>query len=707
MRGGLGAGIVGGMSVSPFKLVSGYQPTGDQPEAIEALLSGLQAGRRFQVLEGVTGSGKTFTVANVIARHGRPALVVSHNKTLAAQLYAELKAFFPENAVEYFVSYYDYYQPEAYIPQTDTYIEKDSAINEEIERMRLSATNSLINREDVIIVASVSCIYALGSPEDYKQMMVSLRRGEELDRDAVLRKLVEIQYARNDYEPLPGTFRVRGDTLDVFPSYNHQQGLRIEFFGEQVERIQRIEPLTGRVEASLESVSISPARHFVMPEGKIGKALEAIRQEMEERVTELEGQNKLLEAQRLRMRTTYDLEMLRETGFCGGIENYSRQLSGRAPGERPATLIDFFQGDFLTVVDESHVTLPQVRGMYNGDQARKRTLVEHGFRLPSALDNRPMRFEEFLSCTGAMLFTSATPGPYELEQAGGSIPQVIRPTGILDPVVEVRPLSNQVDDLIEEIRTRAERKERVLVTTLTKKTSEDLSEYLQNIGIRVKYLHSDIDALERVEILRGLRKADFDCLIGINLLREGLDLPEVSLVAVLDADKEGFLRSETALIQTAGRAARHLGGRVILYADKVTDSMRRMLDKTRARRERQEAHNQKHGITPRQIQKSIQESMSVEKESREIEENVLRETGVDYNVAEVIASLEKEMLEAAEALEFERAALLRDQVFELKATLKGAGASAQKAGVEMRYPIQQKSAGRRRGRGKKAPEPGS
>jgi excinuclease ABC subunit B len=650
---------------APFKLVSDYQPTGDQPEAIEAIWKGLGEGKRFQTLEGVTGSGKTFTMANVIARLGRPALVVSHNKTLAAQLYAELKGFFPENAVEYFVSYYDYYQPEAYIPQTDTYIEKDSSINEEIERLRLAATDALINREDVVIIASVSCIYGLGSPEDYRDMLVSLRRGETLDRDTVLRKLVDIQYSRNDFEPLPGTFRVRGDTLDVFPSYS-KGGLRVDFFGDRVEKIRRFDPLTGKGGAELEATVISPAKHFVMPQSKIEAALGGIAAELEERVKWFESQNKLLEAQRLRMRTTYDVEMLREVGYCGGIENYSRHLSGRAAGERPSTLLDFFPAGFLTIIDESHATIPQLRAMYNGDRARKEVLVGHGFRLPSALDNRPMMFDEFMKATGPIVFTSATPGPYERQVGGTPIPQVVRPTGLLDPPVDVRPLAGQIDNLIEEVRARAERKERVLVTTLTKKTAEDLSEYLHNIGLRVKYLHSDIDAIARVELLRGLRKADFDCLIGINLLREGLDLPEVSLVAILDADKEGFLRSETSLIQTAGRAARHINGRVIMYAEKITDSMRQMIDITNARREKQTAYNELHHITPRGIEKNIQESLAEQHEAHEVEEQVVRETGVEYDVYQVLADLEREMLEAAEALEFERAAILRDQMHELK-----------------------------------------
>ncbi len=681
-----------------FHLVAPYGPTGDQPEAIDALCAGLAGGRRFQTLEGVTGSGKTFTVANVIARHGRPALVISHNKTLAAQLYAELKSFFPDNAVEYFVSYYDYYQPEAYIPTTDTYIEKDASINEAIERLRLAATDSLLNREDVIIVASVSCIYGLGSPEDYRQMTVRLARGAQADRDEVLARLVDIQYERNDLSQTPGTFRVRGDVLDIFPSYS-ENGLRVSFFGDEVESIQRFEALTGRIEADLPAVTVSPARHFVMPYTRIEPALEAIRAEMEQRVRELIAQEKLLEAQRLRMRTTYDLEMLREMGYCAGIENYSRHLSGRRAGERPACLIDYFPSEFLTIIDESHVTLPQIRGMFNGDRARKTVLVEHGFRLPSALDNRPLCFEEFMGVTGPILFTSATPGPHEREVAGAPVKQLIRPTGIVDPPVEVRPLKGQIDDVMEEVRACAEKKERVLVTTLTKKTAEDLSEYLQQTGLRVKYLHSEIDAIERVEILRGLRKADFDCLVGINLLREGLDLPEVSLVAILDADKEGFLRSETSLIQTAGRAARHIEGRVVMYADEVTDSMRRMIEVTRERRERQLAYNREHGITPRSIRKSIQESLVIREEAAEVERAVVRESGVSYSVSETLRELEREMLEAAEALEFERAAMLRDQIYELKGSREaggpGAGGRAPGPAARARTPRRKAARGRR------------
>ncbi len=681
------------MKKAPFQLAAPYEPTGDQPEAIETLSRGLEQGKRFQTLEGVTGSGKTFTVANVIARYGRPALVISHNKTLAAQLYAELKGFFPGNAVEYFVSYYDYYQPEAYIPQTDTFIEKDASINAEIERLRLAATDALMNREDVVIVASVSCIYGLGSPEDYREMLVSLHKGDIIERDVVLKRLVDIQYSRNDIESAPGTFRARGDTVDVFPSYS-KKGLRIDFFDETVERIRRIDPLTGRTEAELNSAIISPAKHFVMPYTKIEGAIARIREELEERVRWFEQNNKLLEAQRIRMRTEYDIEMLQELGYCSGIENYSRHLSGRAEGERPATLLDFFQDTFLTILDESHVTVPQLRGMYNGDHARKETLVAHGFRLPSALDNRPMKYDEFFRAIGSAIFTTATPGPFEIENGGPPVQQVIRPTGILDPPVEVRPLTGQIDDLIEEVRQRAERKERVLVTTLTKKTAEDLSEYLHSLGLRVKYLHSEIDAIERVELLRGLRKADFDCLVGINLLREGLDLPEVSLVAILDADKEGFLRSETSLIQTAGRAARHVNGVVIMYADHITDSMRRMIEVTAARREKQLAYNREHNITPRSIVKGIQESLSDEHKAREVEEMIVRETGEPYNVHEVIVELEREMLEAAEALEYERAAILRDQIRELKASAQAspesAGAASQKSRAPVTYKISKK-----------------
>ena len=665
------------MSNPLYNVVAGYEPTGDQPAAIDALAAGFARGQRFQTLEGVTGSGKTFTMAHVIARVEKPTLIISHNKTLAAQLYAEFKSFFPDHAVEYFVSYFDYYQPEAYIPQTDTFIEKDSAINEEIERLRLSATNSLMNRRDVIIVASVSCIYGLGSPEDYKGMVVEVARGMQVDRDALLLKLVDIQYQRNDIENSPGTFRVRGDCVDVFPSYA-KKGVRLEFFGDTVDSITRIDGLTGHREADMDHVVISPAKHFVTPAYKMETAIESIKAELEERVKWFESQQKLLEAQRIRMRTMYDIDMMRELGYCSGIENYSRHLTGRPPGARPYTMLDYFEGDFLTIIDESHATLPQIRGMYNGDQARKCVLVEHGFRLPSALDNRPLNFDEYLQVTGQTLFVSATPGPYERDVSPPPVRQVIRPTGIVDPPIEIRPLKGQIDDVIEEIRLRAEKGERTLVTTLTKKTAEDLTDYLTQFNMRVRYLHSEIDAIERVEILRSLRKAEFDCLVGINLLREGLDLPEVSLVAILDADKEGFLRSETSLIQTAGRAARHIDGKVIMYADQVTDSMRRMIDVTDERRRVQLEYNRAHGITPKQIVKEIQDSLAVIKESEEIDEMVVREERGDYDVHEVVQQIEREMLEAAEALEFERAALLRDQLKELRAAhgIKGDQPSA-------------------------------
>lgn len=669
---------------TPFVLESPFVATGDQPAAIEALCEGLNGENRFQVLEGVTGSGKTFAVANVIERFGRPTLVISHNKTLAAQLYSEFKGFFPNNAVEYFVSYYDYYQPEAYIPQTDTYIEKDASINEEIERLRLSATNSLLSRQDVIIVASVSCIYGLGSPEDYSEMVVRVRRGARADRDEILHRLVDVQYTRNDLAPEPGTFRVRGDTLDVFPSYA-KDGIRIEFFGDEVERILALDPVTGKVGRDLEQAVISPARHFVMPHAKVEQAIGGILEELDERVKWFETQGKLLEAQRLRMRTMYDVEMMREMGYCAGIENYSRHLSGRPAGDPPATLLAYLSGEFLTIIDESHVTIPQLRGMYNGDQARKNTLVEHGFRLPSAKDNRPLNVNEFLARTGRIICASATPGPFELEVCAETVPLIVRPTGLADPPVDVRPLAGQIDDLVEEVRVRAERGERVLVTTLTKRTAEDLSEYLRNIGLRVEYLHSDIDTIERVEILRSLRRAEFDCLIGINLLREGLDLPEVSLVAILDADKEGFLRSKRALIQTAGRAARNVAGRVILYADVITDSMRGMIEVTDERRAIQLAYNRRHGITPRSIVKEIPDGLTPRDAAEVIESNVVKESGVRYDVHRAISDMEKEMLEAAERLEFERAAMLRDQIRELRAETDMPGADP---GEQARsYPI--------------------
>ncbi|MBI2440423.1 MAG: excinuclease ABC subunit UvrB [Lentisphaerae bacterium] len=656
-----------------FSLHAPYQPAGDQPQAIAELGRGLSAGQRFQTLEGVTGSGKTFTIANVIERWGKPTLIVSHNKTLAAQLFQELKTYFPANAVEYFISYYDYYQPEAYIPQTDTYIEKDAAINEDIERLRLSATNALMNRADVIIVASVSCIYGLGSPEDYRAMVVTLQRGQRLEREDLMRRLVDIQYTRNDYDPQPGTFRVRGDTLDIFPSYS-KDGVRAQFDGDELESLEQLDTLTGATQGELMAQTISPAKHFVTSADRIAGAEELIRAELQERVAWFEAQGKLLEAQRLQQRTLYDLEMLKEMGYCAGIENYSRHLSGRRAGEPPATLLDYFPGEFLTVLDESHVTLPQLRGMFNGDQARKNVLIEHGFRLPSARDNRPLNFEEFLARAGPIICMTATPGPYERACSPATVPQIIRPTGLLDPEVAVRPLPGQIDDLIEEVRARSKRRERVLVTTLSKKTAEDLSDYLRETGLRVTYLHSDIDALERVEVLRSLRKGEVDCLVGVNLLREGLDLPEVSLVAILDADKEGFLRSETSLIQTAGRAARHKAGRVILYADTMTDSMRSALSIMKERRARQAAYNRQHGITPKSIQKSIRESLVQREDSKSIARRALRAADEELDIHEAIQEIKREMLEAAEALEFERAAVLRDQLFELERALAPAAA---------------------------------
>ncbi len=648
-----------------FRFCSSLKPAGDQPQAIAALCQGLEGGERFQVLEGVTGSGKTFTMAKVIERWGRPTLVISHNKTLAAQLYGELKFFFPHNAVEYFVSYYDYYQPEAYIPETDTYIEKDASINSEIERLRLSATNSLLSRRDVIIVASVSCIYGLGSPEDYEGMLVRLRLGQSIERDVLLRRLVDIQYARNDYAPEPGTFRVRGEVVDVFPSYS-TDGIRVTFTGDRVEGLALLDPVRGKVGEPFEEVLISPAKHFVLPEDKIALALPRILTELDERVRWFEQQGKILEAQRLEARTRYDVEMLRETGYCPGIENYSRHLSGRAAGEPPATLLDYFPSEFLTIVDESHVTIPQLRGMYNGDQSRKQTLVDHGFRLPSAKDNRPLRFEEFLERVGPVLFATATPGPFELEVSPSPVQQIIRPTGLVDPPVEVRPLAGQIDDLMEEVRAVAERGDRALVITLTKQTAEDLAEYLRGAGLRVEYLHSEIETLDRVGILARLRKGEFDCLVGINLLREGLDLPEVSLVAILEADKEGFLRSERSLIQIAGRAARHVNGRVILYADRITEAIRRMLDITTERRKRQMEYNRRHRLTPRSVRKQLREELLIQREARAIETRVVRETGMDYDAFRAIRDMEREMLEAAAALEFERAAMLRDELHELR-----------------------------------------
>jgi excinuclease ABC subunit B len=648
-----------------FKLRADYAPTGDQPQAIEALVRSLQAGNRHQTLLGVTGSGKTFTMANVMARLNRPALVISHNKTLAAQLYSEFKNFFPENAVEYFVSYYDYYQPEAYLPSTDTYIEKDSSINEEIERLRISATSALVSRRDVIVVASVSCIYGLGSPEDFAQLRIELRRGAALGRNRLLERLVDNLYERNDYELKSGCFRVRGDVVDVMPAYS-EQGLRVEFWGEDVEALSEFDPLTGAVTRPLEQFDLYPANQYVTTRGKLDGAVAGIKAELEERVASFEKNNQYLEAQRIRMRTNYDLEMLQEMGFCSGIENYSRHLTGRKPGERPFCLIDFFPKDFLLFIDESHATVPQIGGMYNGDLARKRVLVDFGFRLPSALDNRPQSFAEFEQITGQTIFASATPGPYELERSAVIAEQLIRPTGLLDPEIDLRPTKGQVENLIGEIRLATGKGERVLVTTLTKRLSEDLTAFLREAKIRVEYLHSDIDAIERVEILRNLRLGNFDVLVGINLLREGLDLPEVALVAILDADKEGFLRSETSLIQTAGRAARHENGRVIFYADVLTNSIRKTIEVTRHRREKQLAYNWEHGITPRSVTRSAQASLHTYDGTERGQEPLAVAEGDEADVAAVIAELEEEMQEAAGRLEFERAAVLRDQINSLK-----------------------------------------
>ncbi len=645
-----------------FKLHSPYKPTGDQPSAIAEMTRRLQAGEKHNVLLGVTGSGKTFTMANVIATLNRPTLVLSHNKTLAAQLYSEFKQFFPENAVEYFVSYFDYYQPEAYIPRSDTYIEKDSSINEEIERLRLSASSSLMTRRDVIVVASVSCIYGFANPEDFYTMLLTIKLGDILGRDQLIGRLVDLQYMRNDIAFERAKFRVRGDVVEVFPGNLSDEAIRIEFFGDEVDRISHFDPLTGVALIEAKLVTIFPAKQFVTPHEKLRAALTGIRTEMEERIHEFEKKGKLLEAQRIKMRTTYDLEMMEEMGFCNGIENYSRHLSGRPPGSKPFTLIDFFPKDFLMVIDESHVSVSQVGGMFAGDRSRKTVLVDHGFRLPSALDNRPLNFEEFSGMMNQVVYVSATPAEYEVKQAGGQVvEQVIRPTGLIDPVIRVRPLVGQIDELIAEAGKRVERSERVLVTTLTKRTAEDLADYLREAGLKVQYIHSEVDAVERVEILRSLRSGAFDVLIGINLLREGLDLPEVSLVAILDADKEGFLRSETSLIQTAGRAARHLNGEVILFADRITGSMQKLIDITAKRREKQIAHNKANNITPKSVQRGIQESLStiVRNGSEKIQVE-------DMDVAATIQQLQQEMLEASEKLEYEKAALLRDQIRELQ-----------------------------------------
>jgi len=700
------------MTSIAFDLQAPFQPAGDQPRAIQELGEGLRRGDRFQTLLGVTGSGKTMTMANVLRDFGRPALVLSHNKTLAAQLYGELKSFFPHNAVEYFISYYDYYQPEAYVPTTDTYIEKDASINEDIDRLRLRATSSLMERDDVVIVSTVSAIYGLGDPVTYRETMVTLERGQRIARDDILRALVRIQYSRNDVAFERGTFRVRGDTVEIFPAYE-EQGVRIELWGDEVERISKVNVLTGDTIAALERAAIYPAKHFITSRPSLERAVKAIREELGERLDVLRRENKLLEAQRLESRTNFDIEMMLEIGTCAGIENYSRHLSGRAPGERPACLFDYFPEDFLVVVDESHVTLPQIRGMYNGDRARKLTLVDYGFRLPSALDNRPLIFDEFLALTPRMISVSATPGDLELQLSEGAVvEQVIRPTGLVDPEIEVRPVRGQVDDLLGEIRIRERRGERVLVTTLTKRMSEDLTDYLQQVGVRVRYMHSDIDAIERMEIVRGLRLGEFDVLVGINLLREGLDMPEVSLVAILDADQEGFLRSDRSLIQTTGRAARHVSGRAIFYADRITGSMQRCMEETARRRELQTRYNEEHGITPRGVQKSIDQvrfitrvaDARVEKDERGAARSVA-EPASTYDVADLpklIERLEAEMREAAKALDFETAARLRDQLFELKARSNGGAGGgaggARRSGGAGRAAAGARTDDRRRGR---------
>ena len=650
-----------------FEVVSEYQPSGDQPQAIAALAEGIENGLKEQVLLGVTGSGKTFTMAKVIEQVQRPTLVLAHNKTLAAQLCAEFKEFFPNNAVEYFVSYYDYYQPEAYIPHTDTYIAKDASTNDEIDRLRLSATCALLERRDVIVVSSVSCIYGLGEPDDFANLVVSLRVGAEWDRDELLRRLVEIRYERNDIAFERNMFRVRGDTVEIYPAYYRDHAIRVEFFGDEIDRISDFNPVTGSVNRVLNHVAIYPASHYVTTKDKMDKAILEIRQELEDQVKYFTDNNQLVEAQRLRQRTEYDMEMMAELGYCSGIENYSRIISDRPAGSAPMTLLDFFPDDFLLFVDESHVTLPQVRAMYNGDHARKDSLVKYGFRLPCAYDNRPLKFEEFEERIGQAVFVSATPGPYERERADQVVEQVIRPTGLLDPRVEVRPVTGQIDDLMDEIRARAARDERVLVTTLTKKMAEDLTEYLKNAGIRVRYMHSDVQTIERMEIIRSLRLGEFDVLVGINLLREGLDLPEVSLVAILDADKEGFLRSETSLVQTIGRAARNADGLVIMYADEITPSMRAAIDETERRRSIQDAYNQEHGIVPKTIIKGVREILEI---SKTAEEDTLRAHKkrklTEQERAAEIAKLEKEMREASKMLEFEYAAVLRDRIIELR-----------------------------------------
>lgn len=653
-----------------FNLKSEFKPTGDQPEAIKSIVTAINNDEKFTTLLGVTGSGKTFTMANIIQEVKRPTLILAHNKTLAAQLYSEFKEFFPDNAVEYFVSYYDYYQPEAYVAHSDTYIEKDASINDEIDKLRHSATAAILERDDVIIISSVSCIYGLGDPEDYKELMLSLRPGMEKDRDEVIKKLIEIQYERNDINFTRGTFRVRGDILEIFPASNDEMAIRIEFFGDEIDRITEIDYVTGKIAGVRNHVVIFPASHYATTPERIEKAIVTIEEELQERIDYFKENDKLLEAQRIDQRTRYDIEMLREIGFCQGIENYSRHITGRKEGEKPYTLMDFFPKDYLIIVDESHVTIPQVRGMYGGDRSRKTSLIENGFRLPSAYDNRPLNFEEFEENINQILFVTATPGPYEIEKSTTIAEQIIRPTGLLDPIVEVRPIENQIDDLVGEINKVIEKGERVLITTLTKKMSEDLTNYLKEIDIKVKYLHSDIDTLERVEIIRDLRLGKFDVLVGINLLREGLDIPEVSLVAILDADKEGFLRSETSLIQTIGRAARNSEGKVIMYADKITKSMENAIQETKRRRDIQNLYNEEHGITPKTIKKSIRDSIEATKVADEEVVYGIKDTDDIEEIKENIVSLQEEMMEAAQNLQFERAAELRDKIKQLEERIK-------------------------------------
>ena len=653
-----------------FKISSDFKPTGDQPEAIKSIVTAINNDEKFSTLLGVTGSGKTFTMANIIQEVKKPTLILAHNKTLAAQLYSEFKEFFPDNAVEYFVSYYDYYQPEAYVAHSDTYIEKDASINDEIDKLRHSATASILERRDVIIISSVSCIYGLGDPEDYKELMVSLRPGMQKDRDEIIKRLIEIQYERNDINFVRGTFRVRGDILEIFPASNDEKAIRIEFFGDEIDRITEIDYVTGKIEGVRNHVVIFPASHYVTTPERIEQAIIRIEKELEERVKYFKENDKLLEAQRIEQRTKYDIEMLKEIGFCQGIENYSRHVTGRKEGEKPYTLMDFFPNDYLMIVDESHVTIPQVRGMYGGDRSRKTSLIDNGFRLPSAYDNRPLNFEEFEENINQILFVTATPGPYEIEHSTTVAEQIIRPTGLLDPIIEVRPIENQIDNLVGEINTVIEKGERVLITTLTKKMSEDLTNYLKEIGIKVKYLHSDIDTLERTEIIRDLRLGKFDVLVGINLLREGLDIPEVSLVAILDADKEGFLRSETSLIQTVGRAARNSEGKVIMYADKITRSMQATIEETKRRREIQSLYNKEHGIVPKTIQKRVRDSIEATKVADEEVVYGIKDTNDIEEIKNNIAMLQAEMMDAAQNLQFERAAELRDKIKQLEERIK-------------------------------------